>query len=649
MKRLARPLASVVGLVALVAGVPALLITVVGWPLPHNLPALSEVRSALGDGWRPGQRFVLGVLGLVTWLLWAQMTRHVVAEIRLLRRDAFFESMPASSGHRGPSGRLAAWLVGGLVLLGPVTAVASSPPAIPVVLAASRALDSPAGPPIAPLPPAQPEAAPSPTYVVHTWEERQDCLWTIAERYLGDPFRWSELAELNAEVRQPGGRRLGDDPRHWVYPGMQLRLPADATGPDLRPARAPGPGTTPASPAQDGSSAGSLDAQASVPNSPPALLDKRGPRRSTGVPNTATPNRANKRGRPVASKAAPEGAKEPAPVVRLGRGVMLVAQAIGLGLPVFAAGGLVRHLNRRRRVQVARHRPGRDIVRPDPDGEALELKARAIAADEAAVWVDAAMRLLGARIAEAAMAVPAVTCVRAGELGLEILLGEPRPLAPAGFVSADDGFVWRLDAEADLSQFQAEAEKHPATAPALVSLGVSPEGPLLVDLEAIGALSVEGAPDRVAAFIAGVALELAAAPWSDGVDLRLVGTEPGLGAVEGMEVVEDCASLVSESTQSPMPPARRWATTPRQLRREWPSRPRLGSPPWWWSGDRSRPQRWSASPSAPEPVGAWPWWHPGPSPERPGDWSSSMTATRALSPSAWSCVRRPLPRCWPVI
>jgi hypothetical protein len=124
---------------------------------------------------------------------------------------------------------------------------------------------------------------------------------------------------------------------------------------------------------------------------------------------------------------------------------MRLAAALALGLPVFAAGGVALHLNRRRRMQLSRHRPGRDIVRPDPALEPLERRIRAIAVDEASAWVDAALRTLGAELRRASLMVPRITCVRAGELGLEILLAEAAPEAPPSFPAVDDGHVWRLD------------------------------------------------------------------------------------------------------------------------------------------------------------------------------------------------------------
>lgn len=547
MRRLGRAAVSIVGLVVLVAGVPTVLITVVGWPLPHGLPSVDEIRSGLGDGWRPNERFVLGVLGLVAWALWAQLLRHVVAAIRLRRYSATQAPQP-SSGQGGLSQRLAGWLVGGLALAGPVSAAAATAaPALPAVLTSARALAAPETP--APTPPPVSERstpASSPSYVVHTWDERRDCLWNIAGRYLRDPFRWVELLELNAEVVQPSGRRLAEDAQHWVYPGMVLRLPADATGPEVIPsAPAVGPSVAPGAPTANGSQP--ARSEMLTPSLPPATeADTAAESSPPGGVSDRAPAPRSERTSPAPSARSAGDQRDEAPVIRLGRNAMLVAQALALGLPVFAAGGLVRHLNRRRRVQVARRRPGRDIVRPDPASETLELRARAIAVDEAAEWVDAALRILGARLREASMPAPSITCVRAGELGLEILVDQASTPAPPGFVAVDGGYVWRLDPDTELKDLRTEAEKYTAAAPALVSIGASPEGPLLVDLEALGALSVEGAPDRVSSFLAGVAMELASAPWAEGVDVRLVGPEPGLANVGGVEVVDDAGVLVDE-------------------------------------------------------------------------------------------------------
>ena len=42
---------------------------------------------------------------------------------------------------------------------------------------------------------------------------RGDTLWDIADHYLGDPFRYPELAALS-HIKDP----------HWIYPGDVIRI-----------------------------------------------------------------------------------------------------------------------------------------------------------------------------------------------------------------------------------------------------------------------------------------------------------------------------------------------------------------------------------------------------------------------------------------
>ena len=82
--------------------------------------------------------------------------------------------------------------------------------------------------------PAAAEAAPR-FYVVRAASDGRprDTLWRIAERYLGDPWRWQEIYALNKGRPQPGGSRLTR--ADLIRPGWVLRLPPDAIGLPTRP------------------------------------------------------------------------------------------------------------------------------------------------------------------------------------------------------------------------------------------------------------------------------------------------------------------------------------------------------------------------------------------------------------------------------
>ena len=77
--------------------------------------------------------------------------------------------------------------------------------------------------------------APPPIYQV----QRRDTLWDIAERHLGDPFRWVEIYEMSKDLPQPDGRTLTDP--DLIYAGWLVRLPADAVGLAQQPAPVPTP------------------------------------------------------------------------------------------------------------------------------------------------------------------------------------------------------------------------------------------------------------------------------------------------------------------------------------------------------------------------------------------------------------------------
>lgn len=563
-RRLLRALGALFGLGALVGALPTLLVVVVGWPLPRRLPTPQQVSAALDQGWRPDERFVMGVLAILLWLVWAQVLRHLLAQVRHHRR--LQRLAPAGAGvpavmvapaprRGGPLQRLVGWLVGGLMMASPIVpaaALASPPPRIPVVLTVTKALADPLPAPTSSVATAVAPEPELPTYVVHTWAERRDCLWNIAERYLGDPFRWTEIRNLNSDRVQPDGRTLGAEPRSWVYPGWTLVLPADADGADVVPVAVPGvpsvgaptsaasdPASAPAATRPSSGAASAITVPATTA-SPAATAVT-----ATSAPATtvASPPRSDA---PPASTAAVSSAAEPTPAdpaekaasqearpVRVNPWAQRAAFAGALGLPVLALGGWLGRLRRGRAVQASVRRPGRDVVRPaDPGIEALERRARAIAADQAEEWVDAALRDLTAAVAASALDAPVLRCVRAGELGLEVLLDEPSPLAPDGWDAVDDGHVWRLSPALELAELRERGSGHAALAPALVSLGGTPEGPLLVDVEALGVLGVDGDQGRVRAFLAGVALELASASWAEGVDVRVHGLD-GFERLEG--------------------------------------------------------------------------------------------------------------------
>jgi len=247
---------ALVGLVVLVVGVPIALVTWVGSPLPAEMPSLSEIGDALRDTYIP-ESFLVKGLALVVWLVWTELLVSLIVEAIAYARGRKARDVPLAGGVQRGAARLIATvaLLGALIATrgssGPAPErsaplVPSLQPVTSVVLDDDLARqDSRDGSgTVAP-------AAAAPVYEV----QRRDTLWDIAERHLGDPFRWQEIFQLNQGRPQADGACLTDP--DLIYAGWRLDMPADAVGlapPAAPPASEAPPPPPPAPPAPDGSS-----------------------------------------------------------------------------------------------------------------------------------------------------------------------------------------------------------------------------------------------------------------------------------------------------------------------------------------------------------------------------------------------------------
>jgi DNA-binding SARP family transcriptional activator len=577
-RELARAAGAGVVLLALVAGVPWALCAAVGWPLPREVPNGAELGRALGQPVEAlSDGAVIKALAVVVWVAWAQLVACLLVEALAAARARRAGRVPFA----GPAQVLAAHLLAPLVVAISLSAgrQSAAPAPLSTILAHATTVTAPSEAhtsepqvgevevrDVAEKPQAtRPLPAAPMSYVVRTG----DCLWDIAEAHLRDgqgkaaPERWPEIFELNKGVRQSDGRWLRKP--DLIRPGWLVRLPADAVAPGGEPptsqagagegAAAAAPPAPAAAPEQTQTTQASPESPVPLPDTSvtPGSPTPSPPPAAPAPPTTATTAMASEPASepqsptPSSVVRSPAGpSRRPSGGVDLGKAAARAAMLAALGVPLTAAGGIVVKLNRLRRAQMARRRPGRDIPRPAPELEPLERRLRAVGAEEAADWLDVALRFLVSTLRQADVAVPELTCVRAGDFGVELLLAPPAPEAPPGFEAADDGNVWRLDGRLDLDELRRRCAEHPVAAPAMVSLGSSPEGPLLGDLEAMGVLCVEGDGARVRAFLAGAVLELTSATWAQGLDLRLLGDLPGLDGVDGVSRVEDPVAFVTQ-------------------------------------------------------------------------------------------------------
>lgn len=261
-------LGALVLLTGILLGFPALLVTTVGSPWPDG--GLNELSMMSNSA-------VLGLVSLLGWFVWLQLLACTLWEI-----PAALQHVPGGASRLPIAASSQQQLM--RVLVHTVLAVGVTSTAM-IGAHATKADATPARPPAAHAaqhPPALAPATPSPgalraspaadgqatqqhsdrsadkaadraddeatdaaddsagDSVVVT--RRGDTLWGLAEKHLGDGFRWQEIAKLNQGRVMPDGRTF-HNPRA-IEPGWELRLPADAA---LAPDAAQLPGAVNAS------------------------------------------------------------------------------------------------------------------------------------------------------------------------------------------------------------------------------------------------------------------------------------------------------------------------------------------------------------------------------------------------------------------
>ncbi|MBL8931728.1 MAG: LysM peptidoglycan-binding domain-containing protein [Kineosporiaceae bacterium] len=430
-----------------------------------------------------------------------------------------------------------------------------------------------------------------PVHVVASGET----LWTIAERHLGDGARFAEIARLNYGREQPDGDRLTDS--HWITPGWRLLLPstaAQATGrraaatrvvapgeslwqiaeeelgdgdqwprvfrattataqpggdrlsdPDLlRPGwtvTIPAPDAVPA-PATEPAPEPEPESETETETESPVVVEPRWGLPPTPGTSTAGDPTASPRPTPTVdaasvdfspdftldASAVGEDVEDPVPwMVRTGGGV-----------GALLAAGLIGTLGARRRVQRLRRRPGQRTALPpaDPAVLATEHELRVVADPLGATMIDLALRDLARQCHHLGRDLPVLRAARLTREGLELFLAEPED-PPIGWTrppGVGSGAVWLRPSDSAGDLDPAALGELPCPYPGLVTVGHDrDDAHFLVDLEYLGALGVDGDPAAVRAVLAALVVELATAPWSEDVQVTVVGDLASIEEVLG--------------------------------------------------------------------------------------------------------------------
>jgi DNA-binding SARP family transcriptional activator len=265
MVRQVRRLVRASGSAVLLAAPPAVLWRLGGSPLPSSPPSREQFASWVRQPLAPG--FVHGVFLLAGWLVWAALAAAAAVEVygwaarhqRRLPRLAIPRPLRALTA----------------TMLGAATVTASAGCSAAAPAHAATAAGDTAGPdqPTATTAPGRAgpvQAAPAPAGGPVYRVVRGDRMWSVADRFLHDPRRYTEIAALNPRY----AAAYDNFPDH-IEPGDELRLPRRArdvgarahargtltTTPPRRPARpnappgthaAPHPAAHPTAPGDDG-------------------------------------------------------------------------------------------------------------------------------------------------------------------------------------------------------------------------------------------------------------------------------------------------------------------------------------------------------------------------------------------------------------
>ncbi len=344
-----------------------------------------------------------------------------------------------------------------------------------------------------------------------------DTLTDIAAAELGDPTAWRELAESNLG-RTMGDGRVFDDP-DLILPGWELVI----DGPSSPTTDAPPPTVEPR-PAINEDPAGPDDGlvpseaqidwfdQDPVTNSVPELDPPTEPATSTAPPPPPPATTTTSTTVPPVSIDPTERAGEPRSES--------TPSPLGIEHAGMLAGGLLTlaAIRRRRRLRSASAR----ARLPDPTDAVtqVERSLRSVGVAEARARLDVAIRSMANVIVGTGRQPLVVEHRTGGEI--EVVLTGPAQL-PSPWTGA--GSVWTLPASIPIELLTETARSMGDPCPALVAVGTTAAGDLLVDPEAAGGMTIDAPAETADAVLTSLASTLATSLAAETAHLVTVGLD----------------------------------------------------------------------------------------------------------------------------
>ncbi|MEM7272984.1 MAG: hypothetical protein AAF547_07905 [Actinomycetota bacterium] len=353
-----------------------------------------------------------------------------------------------------------------------------------------------------------------------------DNLWDIADRHLGDPFRWPEIFERSTDLTQTFGRTISDP--NLIWPDAILRLPVDAV--DVPPAD-PGLVAEVLGAASSLSEATTPAPEGAAPIEADALAEAAAAARDA-THDLDDPSAAAEQGQAEAPEDSTGAADGGGPIDRLIDALTEPAgAAVGAG-GLLVATGLVGLLDRARMARRSEAGPGAVPEPPPLELVDIETVLRNRADEQTAHSVRAVLASLTDRQVRPDEPLPAPEVIRIGRDRIEVVQQGPDPDLPAAWstaaVSGHPGLAGRSVAVLGADHLPQgpqpeQSSETPSIAPAVVTIG----GGLLLNLEAVGVVALDGPVEAVAGLVRSMVHELAAGPDRRAVEVRVSDWLPG--------------------------------------------------------------------------------------------------------------------------
>lgn len=360
-----------------------------------------------------------------------------------------------------------------------------------------------------------------------------DSYWEIAEDTIGDEATPHAVLELTNDLVDLNSPRLGYDVRPMIHPGdtVFLEAPALFEAPLEEPA-ASEPAAEPVEQIDPSVDELVIGAGPAAETSPEPTI---APTTTTTTTSTTVP--------PAVVADHPAGTdidgRRPAPL------------PIGVGEAALLATGVVALLAARRRSRLRAAEPPARLPLPRPETAATERMLRRLGDGERLLRVDIALRAAAAAIADREQQVVAVRSAPDGtiELTMSGTVALPEPWTGSAT-------KWTLPRLVTVDELAGPARTVGVPCIALVQLGVDEHGwDVLVDLEAVGLLSVDADAATADSVVRAVAAGLASSEFAEVAHLVGVGIDESafLGhrqaqTVESLdEGIELAATLVGAS------------------------------------------------------------------------------------------------------